>query len=483
MRSRVILLTASLLLNLLLAVGWLLASRSWQSRYTRQAILADYAGTNSTVVLKTNFVVRKQFFSWQEVESDDYQTFIANLRGISCPEQTIRDIIIADVNSLYARRRANEIITPEQQWWRTEPDSNVVAQATAKLREMESDRRTLLAELLGNDWESGDQVSLPRPTRAGVPLDGALLGMLPQEAKTTIQDISNRAADRTQAYIEAQRVAGKPVDEAELARLRQQTRAELAAVMTPQQLEEYLLRYSENSTSLRSELGQLKYFNASADEFRQIFRATDSIDNQLQLLAGATDAASVQQRVTLMAQRENALRLALGQERYTQYRLLHDPAYQDAYAAAQRAGNVQTASTLYDINTAANEELARIKANTNYTTEQRAIEAKRAELEQLKATARAMGQELPPDSSQSQPPPPPTKTTHVLTGLEGLNELSRLYNMHPDQIRAVNPDLNFNRLRPGDRVNIPIVTPQMIEAGRSGPGGTVLPPPPPVPRS
>jgi len=481
MRWRVILIV-SLLLNLLLAAGWFGAARQWQSRYSRSAIVPP--DTNAPAVLvKTNVFVAKRFFGWSEVESDDYQTYITNLRGIGCPEQTIRDIIIADVNSLYARRRATEIVTPEQQWWRTEPDSNVLAVATAKLREMESDRRTLLAELLGNDWESGDQVSLPRPTRAGVPLDGALLGMLPQESKTAVQDISNRAADRAQAYLEAQRAAGKPVDNAELARLRQQTRAELSAVLTPPQLEEYLLRYSENATSLRNELGQLKHFNTTPEEFRQIFRATDAIDNQLQLLASATDAASVQQRVALMAQRENALRLALGQERYTQYRLLHDPVYQDAYAAAQRAGNVQTAGMLYEINTIAAEEQARIKANTNYTAEQRAIEAKRTELEQLKATARAMGQEVPAEPAQPQAPPPPTKTTHVLSGLEDLNVLSRLYNMHPDQIRAVNPDLNFNRLRPGDQINIPIVTPQLIEAGRNNPGNTTLPPPPPVPRS
>ena len=481
MRSRVILLTASVLLNVLLAAGWVLSSRNWQSRYTRQAILADHAVSNAPVTVRTNFVVRKQFFSWQEVESDDYQTFIENLRGIGCPEQTIRDIIIADVNSLYARRRATEIVTPEQQWWRTEPDTNIIAEASARVKEMEADRRELLASLLGKDWESGDQLSLPRPTRTGVPLDGALLGMLPQEAKTAIQEIANRAADRAQAYLETQRAAGKPVDEAELARLRQQTRTELAAVMTPPQLEEYLLRYSENATTLRNELGQLKYFNATADEFRQIFRATDTIDNQLQLLAGATDAASVQQRVALMAQRENALRLALGQERYTQYRLMHDPVYQDAYAAAQRAGNPETAPTLYEINTLAAEEQARIKANTNLTAEQRAIETKRAELEQLKAVARTMGQEVPPDPSQAQPQSQPVPRTHVLRGLEDLTVLSRLYNMDADQIRAANPDLNFNRLRPGDRVNIPILNPlgAEVQANRSSAGSQTPPPPPP----
>ncbi len=43
-------------------------------------------------------------FNWSAVESSDYPTYIANLRAIGCPEPTIRDIIKADVHSLYAAR-------------------------------------------------------------------------------------------------------------------------------------------------------------------------------------------------------------------------------------------------------------------------------------------------------------------------------------------------------------------------------------------
>jgi len=39
---------------------------------------------------------------WAQLESEDYKTYIARLRGIGCPEQTIRDIIIADLDKLLA---------------------------------------------------------------------------------------------------------------------------------------------------------------------------------------------------------------------------------------------------------------------------------------------------------------------------------------------------------------------------------------------
>ena len=44
-------------------------------------------------------------FHWSQIESADYRTYVANLRAIGCPEQTIRDLVKADVDSLYASRR------------------------------------------------------------------------------------------------------------------------------------------------------------------------------------------------------------------------------------------------------------------------------------------------------------------------------------------------------------------------------------------
>jgi len=32
-------------------------------------------------------------FDWRQVESEDYRTYLANLRAIGCPETTIRDIV------------------------------------------------------------------------------------------------------------------------------------------------------------------------------------------------------------------------------------------------------------------------------------------------------------------------------------------------------------------------------------------------------
>jgi len=449
MRWRAILLL-SLAANLVLAAGWLWTGRNDSRRMTRQGIVPEAAAGT----VKTNFLVRRQFFTWQEVESDDYPTYIKNLRDIGCPEQTIRDIIIADVNALYARRRATEVITPDQHWWRVEPDPTMSQNATEKARELELERSELLVRLLGANWESGDLVSLPRPTRPGVVLDGPVLGNMPNEVKQAVEAISVRSTDRMNAYIEEQRKAGKAADPAELAKLRQQTRTELAAVMSPLQLEEFLLRYSQNASTLRAQLKDLKYFNATPEEFRALFRATDAFDLQLSTLANATDGSSAATRLAIEQQRAAAIKNALGPERFEQFRAMQDPAYRDAYAAAQRAGTPESVAAIYEINLAAQQEQARIRGQTNLTAEQLAIELKKAELEQLKANAQAVGQEVPPEP---QPPPPPEpKKVHVLKSGETLNFLAQLYGVNPSDLRAANPNIDFNKLKGGEQVSIPI---------------------------
>jgi LysM repeat protein len=215
------------------------------------------------------------------------------------------------------------------------------------------------------------------------------------------------------------------------------------------------LRYSQNANALRTDLGQLRFFNATPEEFRALFRATDSVDQQLQALTGSIDPNSVAQRTVLEQQRENALKLALGPERYEQYRLLHDPLYQQAVADAQEAGDPDSVKTLYEINVATLDEQNRIRTNSTLTAEQKAIELKQIELEQMKAAAQATGQDLPPEPPPAVVPSTQPTTAHVIRQGESLATISFKYGLPISVLRAANPNLDFNQLKPGDALQIP----------------------------
>ena len=413
----------------------------------------DNTQANDTNHVKTQVVLRKQFFSWQEVEAADYRAYITNLRDIGCPEQTIRDIIIADVNQLYAKKRLKEVVTPEQQWWRSVPDPNVVAAAKAKIQSLERERRDLLNTLLGPGWDEND----PATASSTVALDGPLLGDLPPEVKQSVREISLLSQQRTQDYLEAQAREGKPPDPAVLAQLRQETRDERGQVLDPAQLEEFLLRYSQTAGNLRN---QLNGFEKSApDEFRTLFRASDSINEQLQLVTG-DDPAVIAQRTALEKQLEAAIKTTLGPDRYQNYLAAQDPAYRDALALAQQSGApLETIQSLQELYQATQLEQDRIRNDPSLTAEQKADQLKALDQEQKTARDELLGLTAPASTTPPQPPLPPGLTPgqiHTFSPGETVNQIAAQYGVSATSIFNANPDLDFNNLLPaGAPIKIP----------------------------
>jgi len=392
MRSRVImLLSLSLNLFLVLAMGWLYVTltRLGERPVVIRRLPRPPPLTNVVRVVKTNVVVRRQFFSWRELESSDYPTYIANLRAIGCPEPTIRDIIVADVNQLYARRRATEIRTDTELWWRSEPDMDLLQEAADKTQALDAERRELLTRLLGPNWEMGGE-ALGVPDTS-ISFTGHLLGDLTPEVKQAVREIETRSRDRREAYRRGQQSEGKPIDPAELAALRQQTREELAKVLNPEQLEEYLLRYSNNASQLRE---SLRGFHATQEEFRGLFRATDAIDLQLEALGQATDSASVKRRQELEQQRDAAVQEVLKPERYAYYKLNQDPVFQQARETAEQIGaSPESVLPFYQLTQETERERQRILRDPTLTPEQQSEHLATVYQHQLDALRKVLGEE------------------------------------------------------------------------------------------
>lgn len=450
MRWRIFLIISACVNAVLIAAVWYFARRSPAPES------AVTAGTNTPAPYRTQVVVRRQYFTWGEVESPDYHTYVANLRDIGCPEQTIRDIIVADVNAFFAKRAATEVKTPDQQWWRSTPDAKLSAEAESKLRALDKERRELLASLLGPEWSPQEALASSYRT-ASITLDGPVLGQLPADTKQSINSVVLASQTRMEELLAKARAEGRNPTSAEFAALREQTRAELQKILPPAQLEEFLLRYSQNAVELRSELGNLRYFNATPEEFRALFRARDQFDQKLAALADSTDPNDIRQRQSLEAQREQAIKLALGEKRYQLYSRLQDPAYQTAYAQATAAGTPGAAQTVYAVNQATAQEMAdMVRSSSNLTDEQMAIAMKRLELEQAQATALAVGQDIPPDPNAPPPPPPPPEPRiHVIRPGDTLGALSTAYGLPVNAIMEANPDLQINALKSGQQITIP----------------------------
>lgn len=211
-------------------------------------------------------------FHWSQVESADYLAYIANLRRVGCPEQTIRDIIVADVNSLFAPRYAAlASAAPELAWWgRFDKRKPLRAGLAAQLRALNDEKRALLRRLLGTDAVRDDAFADVNPVSIR---EQNAFAFLPEGKQAALRDIVERFR-ALREWSEAQ-WKGLPSDErdAKAKELSDARQRELAALLTPAELREFALRDSPASDILRQEYGQS---NLSEAEFRKLFDLYDA---------------------------------------------------------------------------------------------------------------------------------------------------------------------------------------------------------------
>src|SRR5688572_20916802 len=157
MRTRTVLLV-SLVLNVALGsalVTWVALYPKNTPRVVRSPNLNGINSNNLLRIVKTNVLVRPNTFTWQQVESPDYAVYVENLRSLGMPNTTIRDIILADVDQLFAQRRREEAAKQDIEWWRSTPSPEVQSNTLARARAIEAEREALLTKLLGPDWQKG----------------------------------------------------------------------------------------------------------------------------------------------------------------------------------------------------------------------------------------------------------------------------------------------------------------------------------------
>jgi hypothetical protein len=208
-------------------------------------------------------VLPARILDWHAIESDDYKRYVANLRLAGCPEKTVRDVIVADINDLY-RHRFRELfpMTNRLQYWKTStPMADSYDEGRiAKQNELRSEKRELVGILLGGNYSDEDDLS-------AIQLDSIserTLDFLTPEKRTAVKELDDRfTVKMMQTYKSTWRGDDGPADE-----VRAEKDAALLEVLSPEEKFEYDLRKSDTSLLLRFGLGG---FEVSEQEFRALF--------------------------------------------------------------------------------------------------------------------------------------------------------------------------------------------------------------------
>jgi len=324
---------------------------------------------NATNALLSNLAGR--LINWQSLESTDYVAYIQNLRLFGCPEETIRDIILTDIARLYAKRRAQlRAQIPAPKYWQTgDTPAGVPPDIRRQLRELDKEQETLVRELLGVSfraelakyWSQEEEPALN-------------LAFLPAEKQDAVQAVHDKYAALEEDIYSRARGLFLDEDQAELHKLQRQREAELAQVLSPEELEDYQIRNSETAQNLRT---QLTGFQPSEEEFRKLYRLQKTFDEQInQPLDLSADAATESARSRAYQAASDALnneiRETIGPERFAAYQRAQDDDYRSLLKLTDRFNLSQcVAASIYDMKNAAEPQKAQVEANATLSDEQR----------------------------------------------------------------------------------------------------------------
>jgi hypothetical protein len=308
----------------------------------------------------TRTVVRQM--TWEVVESPDYREYIANLRAIGCPDETIRDIILADVNKLYDQKKKEVRGQPKRyEFWKSGNPffGSVDTEVRQKIDALEQEKNEVL-RALGIEPDFKTQTA-----QMFNPLE-TMLDFLPEEKKVqalkVFMDMQSRMAKLAED-------GGRP-DMTEMAQAQKEMEQAMRRLLTPEEALEFDLRFSTTANIMRS---QLAGFDPGEEEFLTVFQMRKAFDDEFHpMLRGQETEQERKRREEAEKQLEEALKQSLGPARYADFKRAQDYDFQQIHSAARRAGLTgDTAIQVHEMKTAAQQKVRELRQNRDLSAEQR----------------------------------------------------------------------------------------------------------------
>jgi hypothetical protein len=313
-------------------------------------------------------------FGWEAVESADYKEYIANLRSIGCPEETIRDIINADVSKLYTqKRKAAEGPPKEYEFWKAgNPYFGAGNSEKMELAaKMEKEKNDMLRSLgIEPDARASAMSKMMNPVEN-------MLAFLSEDKK-------NRVLEKMTEYQSkmAKATEGGRPDPEVIGKVQKAMEADIATLLTEEENFGFEMRFSITANTLRQSMGG---FEPSKDEFLKLYDLRKEFDEEHSIFgrSSETPEKATQRKEDEKVMKE-AVKASLGEERYADYEMSQDYKFKQAHTAATRSGlGVEEAKAAWEMRKEAEKQATDLRKNKELEKVARdaALAAIRAETE------------------------------------------------------------------------------------------------------
>lgn len=307
-------------------------------------------------------------FNWREVESADYREYIANLRKIGCPENTIKDIILTDILKLYSARRGQLYHNGRAfQFWETDEKRKLNArqleERERQLAAIDKEIPAVLRELLGINYERELNKYFVDTNE-----EGRRLSFLPETKRAQLLALRDEIEGMRERIMEATNGQLSDADRTALREIEERRKAALSQILTAPELAEFELRMSPTADRLRADLIG---FNPSPDEFHRIFALQQAIEEQHGIIGTADDPAT---QAAAQAQLQEELKRHLDVTRYAEYLRSQNPDFRSACVFAEVYELPDsTAHTIFEIKQIAEAERQNLLSNPTIPDASRSV--------------------------------------------------------------------------------------------------------------
>lgn len=379
----------SLAVNLALA-GFLLWPRSTT---TEKSPDVGNASVQPSVKIVTNIVTTIQNveageprFDWTLIESEDYRTYMGNLRRLEMPEWLIRELVLQDLMRHYA---VLAVQLPEDQptYWLTHQQARELGRRREKAGwALKEEEYAVMRQLTGT-YRHKDAEDATSDGDFAV-IFGTLTG---DQAKNIISELSF-VHDRAKYLEKYQGGLLSRADQQSLITAYNEAKANLSSRISPGLIEEFFLRLQVVLGSLTDDYS-MPGLQLTGSQLRDLIRIRAGIIDPLRWELTEEDKPEGPERAKLVREVQEAVAVQLGEEVGRQYMRSQTPAFRSMYELTQRHQlPVETAVAVYDIRQATIDEVRSLVSSPEIDENSKWQMRQLIQLETEKAVQDTLGQ-------------------------------------------------------------------------------------------
>ena len=298
----------------------------------------------------TNTVVKQM--TWETVEASSYLDYIDNLRRIGCPEETIRDIILADVNKLYKTKRREASGQKKFEYWKGNSmfGMGMDKENIEATQELNAERDELLKQL-GIESSLESEIS-----QILNPLEQSL-GFLPEQKQVAIlKEVQDRQIRMAELSKDGE------LDREMMQQAQKEMEQSIKGMLSEEEYTNFLLQYSRTAKQMR---GRTAGFDPSEEEFLTVFKLRHPFDEEY--MSAMFDGADKEERKQYIAAKQTLneqIRQSLGDERYADYERAQDYQFQQIHSSLKKADlGTGEAIQVYDMQKVAQDAALQLRGN------------------------------------------------------------------------------------------------------------------------